>query len=206
MTPSIDATEARKVRRRVLQGMGALLALPSVSSLAGNAGGARQWTSYRRISPRLARARTASMPSTGAVGFTEDEARMIGRLAEAILPSDGTPGAKETGSGAFVVQSLQAESPEIVGGIKQALAALDGLAVARFGARFNQLPQAAVNALADVLSREPAFAPFWNGVRSLTVFHHYAMPAGYRSIGLPGPNIDRGGFPRPGLVPCPPPG
>lgn len=204
MNPPI-VMKPRTLRRRVLQGMSAALAWPSLASLASGAGKSRQWTSYRRIAPRLAGLRPASAAMAGAASFTADEARMLVRLAETILPSDGTPGAKETGSGAFVVQSLQAEGVETVGAIQQALGALDGLAVANFGARFNSLPQAAVDALAGILAREPAFSPFWNGVRSLTVFHHYAMPAGYRSIGLPGPNIDRGGFPRPKLVPCPPP-
>jgi hypothetical protein len=142
------------------------------------------------------------MTSGSASGFSADEAQMLVRLAETIIPSDGTPGAKETGTGAFVVYSLQNEGKETVSGIKQALAALNQLALSQFGDHFKNLPQAAVDALAGVLSSEPAFSLFWDGVRSLTVFHHFAMPAGYRNIGLPGPNIDKGGFPHPVLVPC----
>lgn len=203
MKSSMTRTGACLPRRRVLKGMSVLLALPSLSGLARDAGGPRNGTGCRRRSPRLEAPPSAPAMTTGsATGFSAEEAHMLVRLAETIVPSDATPGAKETNSGAFVVFSLQNEGADTVAGIRQALAALNGLALGQFGDQFNNLPQAAVDALAGVLAGEAAFAPFWNGVRSLTVFHHYAMPAGYRPIGLPGPNIDRGGFPRPHLIPC----
>ena len=196
MTSPITASAAPLSRRLVLKTMSLSLALPALPSLASPAGGPGLGTRCWRRSPRIDKLQSPSS------SFSADEAQMLVRLAETILPSDATPGAQETGTGVFVVVSLQNEGVDTVGGIRQALAAVDQLALGQFGDNFNKLPQPAVDALAGVLSREPAFSLFWNGVRSLSVFHHFAMPAGYRTIGLPGPNIDRGGFPRPNRLPC----
>lgn len=134
--------------------------------------------------------------------FTEAEISAITRLVETMIPSDDTAGAREAGTAAFVVASLTDRGPESVTEIRQGLDALDHMAWIQFRRRFIHLDDTQTAALLETVHGTPEFAAFWHAIRSLAVLHFFSTPAGYVPLGLPGPTLDRGGFPTPGKTAC----
>lgn len=139
----------------------------------------------------------ADRAATGiATPFDAAEIAILSSIVEAIVPTGGTAGARETGSVQFVLATVRRYGEAAIAGTRQALLAVDQIARAQFGRGFAMLGVYERDAIVGLIAIEPAFAVFWNTVRSLSVLHFYAQPEGYRPIGLPGPNIDRGGYPQ----------
>ncbi|MBV1774969.1 gluconate 2-dehydrogenase subunit 3 family protein [Burkholderiaceae bacterium DAT-1] len=172
--------------KSLLTAVAALASLP-VLSLS-------RFTAGKRIQPQI-RSLSATFAPMAASVFTSDEAAIVTRLVTLILPTDGTAGAAETGTPAAVISSLSRQDSHTVAGMKQAIAAIDGIARQQFGQTFTGLPDAAANTLTALIATNTQLAPFWAAVRSLAVLHFYAQPAGYQPLGMPGPNLDKGGFP-----------
>jgi hypothetical protein len=128
-------------------------------------------------------------------GLTPEQAETVRRLVEVMIPSDTTPGAADTGSADFVLASLAGQDEETREAIAQAISAVDALALQAYGQPFRLLPPDSAQQVASIVSSHPQLAVFWHQVRSLAVLHFYAQPEGYEPLGLPGPSIDRGGYP-----------
>ena len=131
-----------------------------------------------------------------ATPFGDAEIAILVSIVEAIVPTDGTAGARETGSAAFVLATVLGYGEAAVAGTRQALSAVDQIARTQYGRGFAMLGAPERDTIVGLIATESAFVVFWDTVRSLTVLHFYAQPAGYRPLGLPGPNIDRGGYPQ----------
>jgi hypothetical protein len=127
--------------------------------------------------------------------FSPAEQAIVTRLVEVIIPTDELPGARETGTAGAVLFALGQQDPLVVEALHQAIAAVDALSMQLFGQAFVALPFTAADQVAGVLAATPELAPFWDSVRTLTVLDFYAQEVAYRPLGLPGPNLDRGGFP-----------
>jgi hypothetical protein len=127
--------------------------------------------------------------------FNPAEQAIITRLAEVIIPTDELPGARETGTAGAVLFALGQQDALVIQALHQAIAAVDAISRQLFGQTFVALPFASADQVAGVLAATPELAPFWESVRTLTVLDFYAQEVAYRPLGLPGPNLDRGGFP-----------
>lgn len=138
--------------------------------------------------------------------FSENERAIVTRLVEIIVPSDGLPGARETGTSGAVLFALGEQDARVLEGLRQAIGAVDAISIELFGQTFTALSDDAAEQVTGIVAEAPELAPFWSAVRTLTVLDFYAHEAGYEPLGLPGPSIDRGGFPdgrsTPGTVLC----
>ena len=184
-------------RRRVLKAMfgaGAVfVAGNSFWSTAASAAMVQEKSHHMRF----VRPTNAVRAGAGSVAlFGDAEIAIVASIVEAIVPTDGTAGARETGSVVFVLATVQHYGEAAVAGTRQALLAVDQIAWAQYGRGFATLDASERDVIVGLIATEPSFAVFWDTVRSLTVLHFYAQPEGYRPLGLPGPNIDRGGYPQ----------
>lgn len=181
-------------RRTVLSGvvasLTALAASPALARIVSSLRPPFYKTGNRAVGLARANERVLSTET-----FTEQERAIVTRLVEIIVPSDGLPGARETGTAGSVLFSLGEQDAVVLQGIRQAIAAVDAISVSFFGQPFVLLPSSAAEQVVQALSSSPELAPFWSSVRTLTVLDFYAQTPGYEPLGLPGPNIDRGGFP-----------
>lgn len=141
-----------------------------------------------------------STPTTAA--FTDAEVAILTQLVDAILPADASVSAVSLGTVAYVQAGLSMGGADAVAPVKQGLAAIDGIALQMHGAGFAQLPPVQRDAVVTVVTQTAALLPLWLGVRTLAVLHYYAQPPAYADLALPGPSIDKGGFPHPNTVPC----
>lgn len=150
----------------------------------------------RGIERGLASAQTASNPiPISGTAFTNDEFNIIKSITSIIIPTDENPGANETGIAAYVLQVFQQRGTETVTSIQGALATINAQAQQFFSATYNDLTQQQKEQLVAIIAKAPEYAPFWVPLRTLTVLRFYSLPEGYKPAGLPGPNVDRGGFP-----------
>lgn len=186
----------RRLTLKVLLGGGAAWVAGHVlwagEAMAAFANGARR---RRFVRPAEAKAPAAGALAASPPPFTDAEVATFSALVESIIPTDTTPGARETGSAQFALANIQGYGVAAVTGVKQALAAIDQISIAHFGQPFAALAAPARDAMVGIFATDPGFAEFWEVARRLTVFHFYAQPAGYLPIGLPGPNVTRGGYP-----------
>jgi hypothetical protein len=191
-------TSFSMVRRRILQGSVAFLGMLAVQPLIAANLAAPIARLKRHASRSLAHPADERLTSSVAAStntFTEGEQAIITRLVETMLPSDATPGARETGSAVFVIGSLQQRNASVFASIQQGLAAVDGISLQQFGQGFAIISDVQAEQIMGLVATHPQLAPLWSAVRSLAVFHFYAQPIAYEPLGMPGPNIDKGGFP-----------
>lgn len=150
----------------------------------------------RGIEQGLASAQTTfTLSQTNSTAFTGDEFKIIKSITSIIIPTDENPGANETGIAEYLLQVFQQQGTETVTAIKGALATINAQAQQFFAAAYNDLTQQQQAQLVEIIAKTPDYAPFWQPVRTLTVLRFYSLPEGYKPAGLPGPNVDRGGFP-----------
>lgn len=184
-------------RRRVLKtmlGAGTVLVAGNLfwSTAVSAASGQEKSHHKRFMRPSSSDYASASI----ATPFGDAEIAILASIVEAIVPTDGTAGTRETGSAQFVLATVRGYGEAAIAGTRQALSAVDQIALAQYGRGFATLGASERDVIVGLIATEPAFAVFWDTVRSLTVLHFYAQPEGYRPLGLPGPNIDRGGYPQ----------
>lgn len=194
----LKTTSFSMVRRRILQGSVALISMLAMQPLiAANLAApiARLKRHASRSLSHPAAEQLSSSLATATNTFTEAEQAIISRLVEIILPSDTTAGARETGSALFVIGSLQQRNASVFTSIQQGLAAVDGISLQQFGQGFASIADTEAEQITGLVATHPQLSPLWSAVRSLAVFHFYAQPIAYEPLGMPGPNIDKGGFP-----------
>lgn len=145
---------------------------------------------------------TAPSTPVASAAFTDAEVAILTQLVDAILPADASASAVSLGTVDYVKAGLSMGGADALAPVKQGLAAIDGIALQLHGAGFAQLQAAQRDAVVAVVTQTAPLLPLWLGVRTLAVLHYYAQPLAYTDLALPGPSIDKGGFPRPNTVPC----
>ncbi|MEH2361776.1 gluconate 2-dehydrogenase subunit 3 family protein [Nostoc sp.] len=150
----------------------------------------------RGIEQGLASARPTFTPRpNNSIAFTKDEFKIIKSITSIIIPTDENPGANETRIAEYVLEAFQERGTETVTAIKGALATINAQSQQFFAATYNNLTQQQQEKLVEIIAKTPDYASFWQPLRTLTVLRFYSLPEGYKPAGLPGPNVDRGGFP-----------
>jgi gluconate 2-dehydrogenase gamma chain len=123
--------------------------------------------------------------------FTSTEYAMVERLTEVIIPSDGTPGAKEAGVAEFV-DFMVASDPEVQYGFRMGLAWLNAHAEQAEGRRFLELTPAQQIFLLEPLGFKDKMRPgeetgreFFRMLRESTVTGFYTSEIGYKELDNP---------------------
>jgi hypothetical protein len=116
---------------------------------------------------------------------------MVERLAEIIIPSDGTPGAKEAGVAEFV-DFMVASDPEVQYGFRMGLAWLNAHAEQTDGKRFVELTPEQQSSLLEPLGFKDKARPgeetgrhFFRMMREYTVTGFYTSEIGYKELDNP---------------------
>ena len=146
-----------------------------VSALAG-VGAAWIVSDWVAVESALAHATqaVAQQPPPAFAVLSADEAADIEAMAERIMPSDETPGAKEAGVIYFIDRSLQTFNKDQLPFARAGLKDLNKRAAKRkAGARFSQLGTAEQ----DALLKEIENTPFFGGTRFLTIVGMFANPS-----------------------------
>ena len=113
--------------------------------------------------------------------LTPDEGRELAAVAERILPSDDTPGAREAGAIHFIDQALAGFAAFALGPIREGLPELREAARRRGGPEAGEADQASDFSRLpaprqDELLRERERTPFFRTVRFLTVAGVFSSP------------------------------
>ncbi len=123
--------------------------------------------------------------------FTASEYAMVERLTEIILPSDGTPGAKEAGVAEFI-DFMVASDPEAQYGFRTGLTWLNAHAVQTAGKQFSELMPEQQIALLEPLGFKDKARPggedgrkFFSVLREYTVTGFYTSEIGYKELDNP---------------------
>ena len=116
---------------------------------------------------------------------------MVERLAEVIIPSDGTPGAKEAGVAEFV-DFMVASDPDVQYGFRMGLAWLNAHAEQRDGKRFVELTPNQQTSLLEPLGFKDKVRPgeetgrqFFRMMREYTVTGFYSSEIGFKALDNP---------------------
>jgi hypothetical protein len=123
--------------------------------------------------------------------FAAAEYAMVERLAEIIIPSDGTPGAKEAGVAEFI-DFMVASDPEVQYGFRMGLAWLNAHAEQTDGKRFVELTPEQQSSLLEPLGFKDKALPgeetgrhFFRMMREYTVTGFYTSEIGYKELDNP---------------------
>jgi gluconate 2-dehydrogenase gamma chain len=123
--------------------------------------------------------------------FAAAEYAMVERLAEIIIPSDGTPGAKEAGVAEFI-DFMVASDPEVQYGFRMGLAWLNAHAEQTDGKRFVELTPEQQSSLLEPLGFKDKARPgeetgrhFFRMMREYTVTGFYTSEIGYKELDNP---------------------
>ncbi len=68
-----------------------------------------------------------------------------------------------------------------------------------YGVTVQNLDDQSLAEFIEMIARDENFIPFWGPFRSLIALNYYGLPSAYEAIGLPGPNLDTGGFDADGM-------
>lgn len=120
---------------------------------------------------------------------------IIRRFAEVIVPSDETPGATSVPIAEMIATIASSWPRERQAEFALGLRATEDIALALFGVPVVELPPSLFAELVAKVVTSSSWAAFWNGLRTLVCLNFFALPPGYLPLGLPGPNVDRGGLP-----------
>jgi len=123
--------------------------------------------------------------------FSASEYAMVERLADIIIPSDGTPGANEAGVAEFI-DFMVANDPEVQYGFRMGLAWLNAHAEQTGGKRFVELTPAQQTSLLEPLGFKDKARPgeetgrhFFRMMREYTVTGFYTSEIGYKELDNP---------------------
>ena len=124
--------------------------------------------------------------------FSVDEYSTVARLAELIIPSDGSPGAREAGVSEFV-DFMVANDVNLQFKFRYGLAWLDAHTVRLHGGVFRELDAAAQTEILKRFAYREHFRPgedegreFFKLVREYTVMGFYTTRIGLEQLGYPG--------------------
>lgn len=124
--------------------------------------------------------------------FSADEYATVERLAELIIPSDGSPGAREAGVSEFI-DFMVARDPSIQYRFRYGLTWLDAHAARLFGAAFRKLREAEQLDLLKPLAYRDHYRPgedegraFFKLMREHTIMGFYTSKIGLEQLDYPG--------------------
>ena len=125
------------------------------------------------------------------VFFSPSEYAMIERLADIIIPADGTPGAKEVGVAEFI-DFMVSSDPEVQYPFRMGLAWLNGHSERTSGKKFLELPAEQQISLLEPLgfkgkarTGEEDGRTFFALMRECTVTGFYTSEIGYKELDNP---------------------
>ena len=123
--------------------------------------------------------------------FTVAEYAMVERLADIIIPNDGTPGAKEAGVAEFI-DFMVASDPEVQYAFRIGLTWLNVQAERTYGKRFTELSAELQTSLLEPLGFKDKARPgeedgvrFFRMMREYTVTGFYTSEIGYKELDNP---------------------
>jgi len=123
--------------------------------------------------------------------FTEAEYAMVERLADIIIPNDGTPGAKDAGVAEFI-DFMVASDPEVQYGFRTGITWLNAQAERTNGKRFVELTPEQQTSLLEPLGFKDKARPgeedgvrFFRMMREYTVTGFYTSEIGYKELDNP---------------------
>jgi gluconate 2-dehydrogenase gamma chain len=123
--------------------------------------------------------------------FTAPEYAMVERLSDIIIPSDGTPGAKEAGVAEFI-DFMVASDPETQYAFRTGLAGLNAHSEQTAGKRFAELTAEQQTSLLDPLGFKDKARPgeetgrqFFHMMREYTVTGFYTSEIGFKALDNP---------------------
>ncbi len=123
--------------------------------------------------------------------FTASEYALVERLAEIIIPNDGTPGAKEAGVAEFI-DFMVASDPEVQYGFRTGLTWLNAQAEQTSGKRFMELEPEQQTSLLEPLGFKDKARPgeedgrrFFRLMREYTVIGFYTSEIGFKALDNP---------------------
>jgi hypothetical protein len=123
--------------------------------------------------------------------FTAAEYAIVERLADIIIPGDGTPGAKEAGVAEFI-DFMVANDPDVQYGFRMGLAWLNAHAEQTQGKRFVELMPEQQSSLLEPLGFKDKARPgeetgrhFFRMMREYTVTGFYTSEIGYKELDNP---------------------
>ena len=126
------------------------------------------------------------------ISFTAQEYAVIERLAEIIIPSDGTPGAQEAGVSEFI-DLMASRDSELQHNLRAGLRWLDARSTDSQGKPFLQLAATQQTALLEPLAYKEKFhsgdkqgREFFELVREYTVMGFYTSEIGLKELDFPG--------------------
>lgn len=143
---------------------------------------------------RAAKEGLASMPGATYQPqfFSADEYATVGRLAELIIPSDGTPGAREAGVSEFI-DFMVANDASLQFKFRYGLAWLDAHAMRLHGKSWRELDATAQTEMLKPLAYREHFPPgaeegrdFFKLMREYTIMGFYTTRIGLDQLGYPG--------------------
>ncbi|HVX67583.1 MAG TPA: gluconate 2-dehydrogenase subunit 3 family protein [Bryobacteraceae bacterium] len=127
--------------------------------------------------------------------FTPDEYALIERVTELIIPSDGTPGAREAGVAEFVDFMVSSDAA-IQYPFRYGAGWLDAHALQLEGRRFVELSGEQQTAMLEHLAHKERYREgeedgrkFFELIREYTVMGYYTSRVGLKEIGDPGLNM-----------------
>lgn len=125
--------------------------------------------------------------------FQEQAWKTVYRLTDLILPSDGTPGARDASVTEFMDYYLANSTDAAKASFRQGLQWLEATSQAKFGKAFLDLGDDQQNALLTLISspsnRDPGDLQgiqFFSTLRQMTVFAFYTSKIGIQSLGFKG--------------------
>lgn len=169
--------------------------LKTAGSAAGGSWLAVQWPALLAVAQVACTQRDAQAPF---VNLSAEEAAALEALAEQIMPTDDTPGAREVGVIWFIDQAAGGFMADAMPMLRDGIDALNNTARIHFGdqARFAELDFEQQHAVVDAMA-QPSFwegpnAIFLGDVHFLTMAGMFAMPshggnldlAGWRLLGF----------------------
>jgi gluconate 2-dehydrogenase gamma chain len=170
-------------RREILRVMGA-------AAIASHFPGFSRWSYAAAHAPADG---TPPRPAAYAPQFfTAAEFAVITRLTELIIPSDGTPGAREAGVDEFV-DFMVAHDAQLQPRMRAGIEWLQARCQRDHSLAFVELSEAAQTALLEPLAfaakhraGDEVGQEFFRGVKDLTVMGFYSSEIGYHEIDNPG--------------------
>ena len=174
-------------RREVLRRVAALVAAGAAGTAAGP----------------LHAAGTPAMKHMG-----PEEAAVFLRVAQVVLPTEGTPLASWTPEGLLGTLDaalLAGMAPHVLAGLREGVRYFDQGPQSRFGRRFTALDDADAARFLDDWgdAAEPPHRALSMGLKKLVQLSYWANPATWEPIGYPGPMTRARGLPSLGNTPMP---
>jgi hypothetical protein len=165
-----------------------VLRIMALAAAASGQGGFSRWAFAHGHEARL-----QVRPSRYTPSFcSTSEYSMVERLADLILPSDGSPGAREAGVAEFIDFMVWSD-PALQYPFRYGLAWLDAHACRRGGKPFLEMNEAEQTALLEPLADQDRAGPgvdegraFFAKMRELTVMGFYTSRIGLAELEYPG--------------------